>query len=83
MLASFNTTFIALIPKVDNPRTYDDIRPISLWNCIYKVVAKVITCRSKPIWSKAISNEQSRFLEEQQIHEVPQVAKEGLHTVKT
>jgi hypothetical protein len=30
--ASFNSTFIALIPKSDNPLTLNDFRPISLCN---------------------------------------------------
>ena len=40
--ACFNSTFIALIPKVDNPKSLHDFRPISLCNCIYKVITKVI-----------------------------------------
>ena len=40
--ASFNSTFIALIPKYDNPLSLNDYRPISLCNCIYKIISKVI-----------------------------------------
>ena len=32
--ASFNSTFIALVPKVDNPVSLNDFRPISLYNYI-------------------------------------------------
>ena len=32
--ASFNSTFIALIPKVDNLVSLNDFRPIPLCNCI-------------------------------------------------
>ena len=41
--AVFNTTFIALIPKTDQPKTFDDFRPISLCNYIYKIISKIIS----------------------------------------
>ena len=55
--ASFNSTFIALIPKSDNALTLNDFRPISLCNCIYKIISKVISRRLKSILSKNISAE--------------------------
>eukprot|EP00253_Pinus_taeda_P005167 PITA_05167 len=54
--SAFNATFIALIPKKETPDTFEDLRPISLYNCIYKIIAKVITVRIKPILSRCISN---------------------------
>jgi hypothetical protein len=41
----FNSTFLALIPKKDDPLSFEDFRPISLCNCIYKIVAKLISRR--------------------------------------
>jgi hypothetical protein len=79
----FNSTFIALIPKVNDPQSFDDFRPISLCNCIYKIIAKIIARRLKPFLSEAISKEQFRFLEGRQIHEAIGVAQEGLHSLKT
>lgn len=43
MSEAFNSTFIALIPKVDKPQYFDDFRPISLCNCVYKMTSKIIT----------------------------------------
>jgi hypothetical protein len=78
-----NATFIALIPKTDNPTSFDDFRPISLCNCIYKIISKVISRRLKDILSRHISNEQFGFLKGRQIHEAIGVAQEGLHSLKS
>ena len=77
-----NSTFIALIPKVDKPKSFDDYRPISLCNCIYKIISKIISKRIKRILSKKVSGEQFGFLEGRQIHEAIGVAQEGLHSMK-
>jgi len=81
--ASFNSTFIALIPKSDNAETLNEFRPISLCNCIYKIISKVIARRLKKNLSNNISAEQFGFLEGRQIHEAIGVAQEGLHSLKT
>ncbi|KAH9723191.1 reverse transcriptase domain-containing protein [Citrus sinensis] len=57
--STLNHTFIALIPKIANPRKVSDYRPISLCNVIYRVVAKAIANRMKPILSQIISPMQS------------------------
>ena len=43
LLRQTNHTFIALIPKKDNPTTTNHYRPISLCNTIYKIIAKMIS----------------------------------------
>jgi ribonuclease HI len=62
--------------------TFDDFRPISLCNCIYKIIAKIIARRLNPFLSEAISKEQFGFLEGRQIHEAIGLAQEGLHSLK-
>lgn len=82
MLLAFNTTFIALIPKVDSPTSFEYFLPISFCNGMYKVIEKVIACCLKPILSNTIYMEQFGFLEGRQIHEVIRVAQEGLQSIK-
>jgi len=45
----FNTTFISLISKTNDTHTYYDFKPISLCNCIYKMVENVIDQRLKVV----------------------------------
>lgn len=73
-LAAFNTTFIALIPKANNPTCYESIRPISLCNSIYKIISIIVSWRLKDILSYQTSPEQIGFLKGKQIHEFDRVA---------
>jgi hypothetical protein len=50
-----NSTFIALIPKVDSPRRLNDFSPISLVGCLYKIVAKVLANRLRMVVGKVVS----------------------------
>ena len=58
-----NYTFIATIPKDENLVSLDSYRLMSLFNCLYKIIAKVIVGRLKPILSKTISRKEFEFLE--------------------
>jgi hypothetical protein len=69
MFGTFNTTFLALIPKRDKPTKFEKIQPISLCNCIYKIISKVISRRLNKVLSKQTSGEYFGFLEGIQIHE--------------
>ena len=55
VLGSLFPTFITLIPKKNKTETFEYFRPISCCNMIYKIIAKVIAQRIKPILSKVIS----------------------------
>ena len=65
----FNTTFISLISKTNDPHTYYDFKPISLCNCMYKILENVIDQRLKVVLKKNKSKEQFGFMEGHQIHE--------------
>lgn len=58
MYEDFNSTFLALIPKADNPQPFYDYWPVSLCNCIYKIISKIIAMHIKALLSKMISKEQ-------------------------
>jgi hypothetical protein len=77
-----NSTFIALIPKKNDPITFEYFIPISLCNLIYKLVSKIIKNRMKQALSKAISEEQFGFLFNRKIHDAVGTAQEGLHSIK-
>jgi hypothetical protein len=82
VLGIINSTFISLILKLDCPSSFDDLRPIALCHCLYKIVAKIIAMCLKPILSNFISPEQFDFLKGRPIHEAIGSAQEGLHTIK-
>lgn len=78
---AINSTFIALISKIDTPSSFDDYRPISLCNCLYKIISKIIANCLRPILAKHIAPQQFAFLEDQQIHEAIGSAQEALHSI--
>eukprot|EP00253_Pinus_taeda_P018044 PITA_18044 len=82
MYNAINTTFIALIPKNDSPGSFDEFRPISLCNCLYKIISKIIANRIRPILSRCILPEQFSFLEDRQILEAIGSAQEAIHSIR-
>jgi len=60
------STFIALIPKVDNPQHLHDLRPI-LAGCLYKVLTKVLANRLLVIIGSVVSDSQSAFIQRKKI----------------
>jgi len=77
-----NSTYIALISNTESPLSFNDFRPISLCNCLYKIIAKIIANRIKPILSDHISPKQFSFLQNRQIHEAIGTTQEALHSIK-
>ena len=45
ILASFDTTFLTFIPKSDNPKSFEEFRPKSLCNYVYKIVGVTMFIR--------------------------------------
>eukprot|EP00253_Pinus_taeda_P002669 PITA_02669 len=74
------STFLALIPKETNPRSFDRYRPISLCNSSYKIVAKLLANRIKPLLQNLISPAQGGFVKGRQILDNVIQIQEALHS---
>jgi hypothetical protein len=55
-------TLISLIPKCQGPETFNQFRPISLCNTVYKIVTKIIMSRLRPIIGNLVSPFQAAFV---------------------
>ena len=76
-----NHTFLTFFPKIKNPITVSDYRPISLCNVLYKIFSKVLANRLKKILPKIISKQQSAFTKNRLISDNILVAFETLHSI--
>lgn len=63
----YNSSFICLIPKRENPVQIGEFRPISLIGNLYKILAKLLAGRLKKVLNSIISDNQSAFLKDRQI----------------
>jgi hypothetical protein len=82
MPSGVNDTAIVLIPKVDHPETMKEFRPISLCTVVYKVIAKCLVNRLRPILGDIISINQSAFVPGRLITDNALVAFECLHFIE-
>ena len=79
---NLNDTLLCLIPKCNDPQSMKDLRPISLCNVIYKIIAKVLANRMKHLLSRIISSTQSAFALGRSITDNAMIACELLHYMK-
>ncbi|KAJ0522407.1 putative RNA-directed DNA polymerase [Helianthus annuus] len=79
---SVNSSFVALIPKVVDPMTLSDYRPISLIGSISKIVTKVLANRLKVVLDSIISPEQSAFVKGRNILDGPLIINEVVNWAK-
>jgi Reverse transcriptase (RNA-dependent DNA polymerase) len=66
---SFKTAAIRLIPKKDDCSDIKNWRPISLLNCIYKVLSKALNNRFKKVSARILSRAQKGFTKGRYIQE--------------
>ncbi|GJX19500.1 RNA-directed DNA polymerase, eukaryota [Tanacetum coccineum] len=77
-----NSSFIALIPKNQDPKFVNDYRPISLIGSLYKVVTKILANRLSSVIPGLISDVQTAFLPNRQILDGPFIINELLSWCK-
>lgn len=78
-LESINTSFITLIPKMDDPRSVGDFRPISLLNTSMKIITKILANRLQPSVIPLIHKNQYGFIRTRTIQDCLAWAFEYLH----
>lgn len=83
-----------LLPKIPDPRTPKDFRPISLCNVLFKLISKVIASKMKTFSKKKkkskmktmmpnlIGDNQAAFVAERMMHDKAIVASELIHCMK-
>jgi len=79
---SLNDTFLVSIPKVENPQSMTQQRPIGLCNVSYKAITKSIANHLKQVLPKLIAPTQSSFVPGRQISDNIIIAQDMLHTMR-
>lgn len=62
LMRGCNTSFIVMIPKKEGACGLNQFRPISLIGSLYKLIAKALAYRLKPVMDKLIGDSQTAFL---------------------
>nr|GEU59693.1 RNA-directed DNA polymerase, eukaryota [Tanacetum cinerariifolium] len=77
-----NSSFIALISKIQDAEFVKDFRPISLIGSVYKIIAKILANRLCVVLPYLISDVQSTFVANRQIVDGPFILNELLSWCK-
>lgn len=62
LLKQINHAVIALIPKTSHAAEVGDFRPIACCNVIYKIIAKILANRIRPLLDSLVDRAQSAFI---------------------
>lgn len=64
-----NSTYIALIDKIDHPQGLKDFLPVSMAGCVYKIISKLLACSLQRVMEHLIGLYQSSSIKGWQILE--------------
>nr|GEY23435.1 RNA-directed DNA polymerase, eukaryota [Tanacetum cinerariifolium] len=78
-----NSSFISLIPKIQNANLVKDFRPISLIGSLYKIIAKILANRLVGMLSGIVNEVQSAFVADRQILDGPLILNEVIQWCKS
>jgi len=81
-LRSINSSFITLIPKIDDPSRVADFRPISLLNTSVKVLTKLLANRLQPLITRLVYKNQYGFIKSRTIQDCLAWTFEYLHNCR-
>ncbi|KAG7534112.1 Reverse transcriptase domain [Arabidopsis thaliana x Arabidopsis arenosa] len=82
MKPHINHTNLCLLPKIENPSTFSDYRPIALCNVLYKVISKCMVSRLKSHLDSIVSEAQAAFIPGRIINDNVMIAHEIMHSLK-
>jgi len=82
MDTAWNHTNLCLIPKIEQPKTMKDFRPISLCNVLYKIISKILVKKLKSFLSPVVSENQAAFKPERHIIDNVFIAHEVFHFLR-
>lgn len=78
----WNYTHLCLIPKIPDPESISDLRPISLCSVMYKIISKVMAKQLASVLQVIISPTQSAFVSERLMTDNITIAHEMIHSLE-
>lgn len=82
-MIKFNHILLDLISNLEDSKSIDTFKPISLCNLIYKIISKVATNRLKVIVPNIILDEQKDFIQGRQLMDGAILIHELIHSLNT
>ncbi|GKV12050.1 hypothetical protein SLEP1_g23252 [Rubroshorea leprosula] len=82
LVRGLNSSFIVLVPIVNNPQRIEEYRPISFISAVYKILAKLLANRLKKVLDQVIGEQQMAFISGRQLMDGVVVANEVVDKAK-